>query len=348
MYDHDIGLDWAQNIMAIARMTAKSKKLHEVEGPANIENLTAYCKNLKGTKRIVFEESTSSQWLYTELKGVVNEVVVANPRRNHYLKEGPKTDRIDAKKLVELLRAGLIKPVYHSGDTFIQLRKLLSGYLDVVQAGVRSKNQKAAIFRAFGKNCDDEIEDPTSRFVLKYLDKDIELYEKTKEEYLKEFEKLTKKHKVLRDLKSVPGLKTINALKVAAIVVDPRRFRTKSRFLAYCGLVKYEKLSGGRSYGKKRTEYNRILKNVFDTAAAACIQAGDNNFLKKDYIYLTTERRLPDYHARHAIARKAAILAWGVMKSGKRFDINKRRKDQALREEKKQRNRPIRPTFKTC
>jgi len=136
-------------------------------------------------------------------------------------------------------------------------------------------------------------------------------------------------------LKSCPGIGEIGAVKIAAAVVDPRRFTSKGKFHAYCGLVKYEKMSGGQSYGTVRANYNRTLKNVFDVAAMACIQASDNNFLKQDYEYLRTEKRLADHNARHAIARKAATIALGVMKSGKKFDIDKRRKDQAEKKKKK-------------
>ena len=95
MYDHDIALDWAQTVMAVARMTRKARKLQEFETRTDIGDLKAYLKSLNGTKRLTFEESTSSQWLYTELYGVVDKIIVCDPRRNHLLKEGPKSDRID-------------------------------------------------------------------------------------------------------------------------------------------------------------------------------------------------------------------------------------------------------------
>ena len=60
--------------------------------------------------------------------------------RNRLLSEGVKTDRIDAEKLVQLLRARLLKEVFHSGHTFIYLRKVISGYEDTIKAGVRVKN----------------------------------------------------------------------------------------------------------------------------------------------------------------------------------------------------------------
>jgi hypothetical protein len=37
--------------------------------------------------------------------------VVCNPRQNALLKAGNKSDSIDARKLSELLRAGLLSPV---------------------------------------------------------------------------------------------------------------------------------------------------------------------------------------------------------------------------------------------
>lgn len=335
MYDHDIALDWAQSVMAVARMTAKGKRLQEFEAKSNISDLKAFLKSLKGTKRLTFEESTASQWLYTELYDAVDKVIVCDPRRNDLLKEGPKTDRIDARKLLTLLRADLLKEVHHSTHEFIYMRKVVSGYLDLVNSGVRLKNQRSALMRAFGKaKTETEIDEQAAQFVLLGQDDGIEAYEIQKKRYESEFSRLCKKHKMLNNLKSCPGLKEIGAVKVAAAVVDPRRFSTRGKFLAYCGLVKYEKLSGGRSYGKIRTNYNRTLKNVFDTAAVACIQASESNLLRRDYEYLIKEKRLADHNARHAIARKAATIAWGVMKSGKKFDINKRRKDQSETKQK--------------
>jgi transposase len=50
------------------------------------------------------EEGTWAAWLYDLLKPHASEVVVCNPRKNALLKDGSKSDRIDARKLAELLR----------------------------------------------------------------------------------------------------------------------------------------------------------------------------------------------------------------------------------------------------
>ena len=141
MYDHFIAVDWAQKNMAIARSTRSVEKITAIDVPADLLELKLYLKRLRGRKILVFEETTTSQWLYVELRSLVEEVVVCDPYRNRLLSEGPKTDKIDAIKLVQLLKAGLVKSVFHTADEFIYLRKIVSGYEDLVTSGVRLKNQ---------------------------------------------------------------------------------------------------------------------------------------------------------------------------------------------------------------
>ena len=71
--------------------------------PADLAELKLYLKNLKGTICLTIEETTSTKWLYTEFVGCVEKLLVCDPYRNKLLTEGPKTDKIDAAKLVKLL-----------------------------------------------------------------------------------------------------------------------------------------------------------------------------------------------------------------------------------------------------
>ena len=67
---------------------------------------------MKGSICLTIEETTTSQWLYTELKDCVEKLVICDPYRNRLLSEGAKTDKIDAEKLVKLLKADLLKEVF--------------------------------------------------------------------------------------------------------------------------------------------------------------------------------------------------------------------------------------------
>ena len=95
MYDHYIAVDWAQCNMAIARMTAKSNEIKTIDTKADVGDLRAYLKNIKGKKILTIEETTTSQWLYSELKDNVDEILICDPHRNKLLSEGAKTDKID-------------------------------------------------------------------------------------------------------------------------------------------------------------------------------------------------------------------------------------------------------------
>jgi hypothetical protein len=62
-----------------------------------------FIQGLRGNVHVTFEEGTWAAWLYDLLKPHVTKVVVCNPRKNALLKDGNKGDKIDARKLSELL-----------------------------------------------------------------------------------------------------------------------------------------------------------------------------------------------------------------------------------------------------
>ena len=322
MYDNYIALDWAQENMAIARMTKTSDHVKCVDIPSNIKDLRIYLNNLRGSKIMTLEETSTSQWLYVELKPFVDELIICDPYRNKLLSEGAKNDVADAIKLVKLLRSGMLKPVYHSSDKLISLRKLMSSYDDLIQRGVRLKNQRSALFREKGQSKKNrEIKGDFEPFILKNLDRAIAEYEHDREIYVKEFEKVAKRFKVISHLKKIPGIELIGATKIASTVVSSERFPSDNHFLSYCGLVRLEKLSGGKSYGYRMPRYNRQLKSVFKTAALSAITHEGEG--KEYYLYLMKKKNYPDYQARHAVARKLAVAAKAVMKNGNIYDLQK-------------------------
>ena len=330
LYDHYIGIDWAAENMAIARMTKKSNKISVMDVPSDIVELKVYLKSLAGSKILTIEETTTSQWLYTELCDFVDKIIICDPYRNKLLNEGPKTDKIDASKLVQLLKAELIKEVYHSNDKFLYLRRLVSAYEDLINLGVRLKNQRYALLRACGKNGFEDgtvkLDSDEEQFTLKSLDRQIEVYENEKSGFEKEFEKLARKYPEIKHQKSIPGIGTINAVKIVARVVSPFRFKGNGHYLSYSGLIKHEKISGGRSYGKKQPRFCRQLKSVYKIGALAAI--GGNNPINDYYEYLIIDKGYAVHIARHKTCRKLATLSLGVFKSGKKY--NPYRRDHAI------------------
>lgn len=319
-YDHYIAVDWAKSNMAIARMTMKSNKVIVIEQASDVLELKTYLSQLKGSKILTIEETTTTQWLYTQLAEDVDRLIVCDPYRNHLLCEGAKTDKIDAIKLVQLLRAGLLKEVYHSWNERIYLRKIVSGYEDLVKSGVRLKNQRKSLIGAVGKSATRgvKLDNFEEQFVLRHLEEQIVHYEEDKKSYEQEFMRIGKRIKAIRLQKSLPGIGLINAVKIVARVVEAKRFASKGDYLSYCGLIKLDRVSGGRSYGKKNPRHCPCLKSVYKTAALAATESSGNP-LKSYYHHLMNERNYPDYQARHAVARRIAILSYGILKRGEPY-----------------------------
>jgi len=107
-----------------------------------------FLRGLSGTLHVTFEEGTQAPWLHDLIRPLVAELVVCNPRRNHPLKEGSKSDKVDVSKLAELLWAGLLKSVYHGALGVLPLKALAHADDQLTQDRVRVMSRLKALFRA--------------------------------------------------------------------------------------------------------------------------------------------------------------------------------------------------------
>ena len=108
-----IGMDVHQATISVAVMDSAGKLIMECILETKAATILEFLHGLRGTVSVTFEEGTSAAWLHDLLKPHVSNLVVCDPRKNALLKDGSKSDRIDARKLAELLRGGQLKPVYH-------------------------------------------------------------------------------------------------------------------------------------------------------------------------------------------------------------------------------------------
>lgn len=325
-YDHYIAVDWSQKNMAIARSSPKSKHVRTLDVPSELRDLKDYLSNLKGSKILTIEECPAAQWLYVELLDYVDKILICDPYRNRLLFDGAKNDVLDAEKLCLLLRNGLLKEVYHTHNSLFELRKYVSAYLDIIQTGVRIKNQRSSIFRSEGKNFRKEsVELDANSFIVGIIDRNIETYEQDKAEYKTLFNKIKRKNTILKNLCNVPGIEIISAVKILANVIDAHRFPKKGNYLAYCGLVKHKRVSGQKTYGLRKPRYNRVLKSVYKSAAWTSIIATSNPM--KDYYEYLLEKGVEVHNARNALARQIAIITYGMLKSGEKYQPYKREKE---------------------
>src|SRR5690349_23690824 len=104
---------------------------------------------LRGELHVTLEEGTWAAWLYDLLKPHVQQVLVCDPRRNALLKEGNKNDKVDARKLADLLRTGMLRPVYHGENGLRTLRELGRCYQTISQDLNRVMNRVKALYRGW-------------------------------------------------------------------------------------------------------------------------------------------------------------------------------------------------------
>src|SRR5437667_3801553 len=106
-----IGLDVHQATISVAVLDSTGKLVMESILETKAATILEFFAGLRGTLSVTFEEGTWAAWLHDLLKPHVAKLVVCNPRKNALLKDGNKNDRIDARKLAELLRVDNLKPV---------------------------------------------------------------------------------------------------------------------------------------------------------------------------------------------------------------------------------------------
>jgi hypothetical protein len=311
------------------------------------DTILQFIQSLRGQLHLTFEEGTWAAWLYDLLKLRVHKLVVCDPRRNALLKEGSKSDKVDARKLAELLRAGLLRPVYHGQNGLRTLHELARSYNTLGKDTTRVMNRLKALYRGLGISCGGvQVYDP--RYRQQWLEKIPEVgvrrraeifYEqldavrpvrqKARRELLNE----SRKHQAATLLRKIPCIGPIRAALLVALIQTPHRFRSKRQLWAYSGLgikthdsAQYRYVDGQRQRSKKPQQlrglnenHNHQMKELFkSTATSATRGAGP---FHEFYANLLAKGMRPEM-ARLTLARKIASITLTVWKKGERFDAN--------------------------
>ena len=148
-----IGMDVHQATISVAVMDAQGKLIMECLLETKAATIIEFIQGLHGTLSLTFEEGTSAAWLHDLLKPLVSRLVVCDPRKNALLKDGNKSDRIDARKLAELLRGNQLHPVYHGEHGVRTLKELGRSYLTITQDLTRVMNRIKALYRSWAIPC---------------------------------------------------------------------------------------------------------------------------------------------------------------------------------------------------
>ena len=148
-----IGMDVHKEATVIAVLNDTGKLVMESIVETKASSILQFIHGLHGELHVTWEEGTWAAWLYDLLQPQAAQVLVCDPRRNALLKEGNKSDKIDARKLADWLRTGMLRPVYHGEHGLRTLRELGRSYQTISQDLNRVMNRIKALYRSWSIPC---------------------------------------------------------------------------------------------------------------------------------------------------------------------------------------------------
>ena len=246
-----IGLDVHQATISAAVLDSTGKLVMECVLETKASTILQFIHGLRGSLHVTFEEGTCAAWLHDLLKPHVTEVLVCNPRKNALLKVGNKNDRIDARKLADLLYLNKLNPVYHGENGVRTLKELARSYLTITKDLSQVMNRLKAVYRSWAIPCAGKLV-YTPRHRDEWLQKlpeagvrrraerlyqQLDVLRSLRQDARQDLLAESRKHPAAGLLQQIPCIGPIRAALLIALIQTPHRFRTKRQLWAYSGLA---------------------------------------------------------------------------------------------------------------
>jgi len=340
-----IGMDVHQATISVAVMDGDGKLIMECLLETKAATILEFIQGLRGTLFLTFEEGTSAAWLHDLLKPHVSRLVVCDPRKAALLKQGNKSDRIDARKLAELLRTNQLTPVYHGEHGIRTLKELGRSYLTVTKDLTRTMSRIKSLYRSWAIPCPGttvyaphhrlewlaKIVQPGVRVRAEHLYEQLDTLQPIRQQARRELLLESHKHPAVKLLRQIPSIGPIRAALLVALLQTPHRFRTKRQLWAYSGFAVETHDSGEYRYVRGKVQrnreritvrglndnHNRDLKNLFKGAA---ISASTRPGPLHDFYVARIAKGMRPTMARLTLARKIAAITLTMWKKGVSFD----------------------------
>ncbi len=287
---------------------------------------------------VLMEACGTAHYWGRELEALGHSVSLLPPSDVRRYRDGDKTDRADAKALLEAARNEAIDSVpvkTIDQQAITALHRLRSGYLQTRTARI---NCVRGLLREFGvtipvgarhlaprarQAIDDGALPAYLEPVLLDAITEIEELRRRSNEIGSQLKGLAQHMPEASLLMSVPGIGVLTATALVAFVGDVQRFRSGRHFAAYLGLTPREHSSGlSRRLGRISKRGNRYLRMLLIHGARSVLRAAK---LKEHPDGLRSwalgiECRSGHNTAAVALANKLARITWRVWRDGRPFE----------------------------
>lgn len=344
--DKYIAFDVHQAMTVVSVLNAGGREVNTAIVPTQAPALIGFLEGLRGKLHLTWEEGTYAAWLFDLFEGRVAELVVCDPRHNALLREGNKTDAGDARKLAELLRAGMLRAVYHGSRSLRGLQELAHSYEALVKDTTRVMNRIKAFYRSRGIDCAgrgvyaqgqraswlERLPQGASRLRGELLHDQLDDLRKLRRKARTALLEESRKHTVAARLRQIPGLGPLRVALAMAYMQTPHRFRRQRNFWTYAGLGLVRRGSAeyrmvqGRAVRRPQAvnprglnpNHRPQLKEIFKSAALTAIRR-PGPF--KDYYEPRAQRGVDPAILRVTVARKLAALTLSLWKKGGHYRV---------------------------
>jgi transposase len=281
-------------------------------------------------KRVVFEATANSRWLYRLLRQDRSiEAVAVTPHKVRIIAETVcKTDKIDATVLASLSKLEALPRAFLPDEEIEQLREMTRHRGDLVALRTRAKNHVNGvlvrqgllrpymnIFGALGRKWLEEVELPAVMRlqVEQWLGLIDQLEERIAAVEQKLYREMAVQERWKADvalLTSMPGIGMLTALTILAELGDYRRFRHRSSVACFAGLVPSSKRSDQSCrYGKLTKRGPVALRSILVEVSLH----GARGVPRYGVLYDSVKGKKGSNVAKAAVARQMLEDAWTML-----------------------------------
>jgi transposase len=288
---------------------------------------------------VVLEACGSAHYWGRQLQSLGHEVVLLPPHQVRPYVTRNKTDRTDAKGILEAYRNADIRPVPVKSvpqQVLGAIHRFRSGWIAARTAQVntvRGLLRELGLLipegvekvlpqvRAFVAETDSGIPEALRATLAAACDQIESLGEQIRQAE-RQLEALAQQTPVVSRLRSVPGIGLMTATALVAFVGDVQRFPSGRHFASYLGLTPREYSSGLRQrlgrISKRGDSYLRMLL-IHGARSVLCHAKKTERHDRLRAWALSLQSRTRHNKAAVALANKLARIAWAVWKHGREF-----------------------------
>ena len=287
---------------------------------------------------VLMEACGSAHYWGRELQAMGHEVRLLHPGDVARYRDGNKTDRADAKAVLEAARNTAIDPVpvkSREQQAIAALHRLRQGYLRTRTARINAVRghlrefgvvipvgARQVVARAEAALDTEDLPDVLRQALREVLD-EIALLQAKAQKLRAELERLAKAMPEATVLMSVPGIGVLTATALVAFVGDLNRFRSGRDLAAYLGLTPREHSTGqSRRLGRITKRGNSYLRMMLIHGARSALRAGSVTDVPDDLRTwaLAIAQRRGFNVAAVALANKLTRVCWRVYHDNRPFE----------------------------